>query len=179
MQGGMKPDAMMRNFKGFIDRCKSSYPHIVIDTNPSSTFTTLCSLAAADFLVAPVTLDIFSLRGINLIREVMSTMYPWLNEPDRLKILLNRIPRTSDQRKLAAIEAQEARIRAAFPQLSPCIMADRIHETSLLAASQPGHGFAVNRNDWHFFTRRAVGMLKQDLAGAAQDLLSTASVQIH
>lgn len=179
MQGGMRPDAMMQNFRKFIERCKSEYPIIILDTNPSSTFTTLCSLAAADMLIAPVTLDAFSLRGIDLIRDVMSEMYPWLKESERVKILLNRIPRTSDQAKLANLEAQEKKIREAFPSLSPSIMVDRIHETTLLRTSEPGKGFAVLRNDWRFFTRRAVNLLKADLTGAAQDLLATANGRAH
>jgi chromosome partitioning protein len=179
MQGGMRPDAMMQNFEKFIDRCKSEYPIIILDTNPSSTFTTLCSLAVADMLVAPVTLDVFSLRGIDLIRDVMSQRYSWLKEPDRLKVLLNRVPRTSDEDKLKKLETQEEKIREMFPMLSPSIMVDRIHETSLLRTSQPGQGFAVLRGDWRFFTRRAVRDLKADLTNAATDLLATINGRVQ
>ena len=58
-------------------------------------------------------------------------------------------------------------------------MADRIHFTGLMAASEPGCGFAVKRNDWRFFTRKAVKLLKADLAGAATDLLATANGRAH
>jgi len=63
--------------------------------------------------------------------------------------------------------------------MSPSIMGDRIHETTLLSTSEPGKGFAVRNNDWHFFTKRAVTMLKEDLAGAATDLLATANSRLH
>ena len=179
MQNGLMPVAMMQNFGSFIEQCKAEYGSIILDTNPSSTFTTLCALSVADYLVAPVTLDAFSLKGIDLIREVMSTMYPWLNDPERVKILLNRIPRTTDAKKRKTIEEQEQRIRQQFQNLSPSIMGDRIHETTLLSTSEPGKGFAVSNNDWHFFTRRAVTMLKEDLAGAATDLLATANNRLH
>lgn len=179
MQNGVMPIAMMQNFRSFIDRCKAQYGSVILDTNPSSTFTTLCALSVADHLVAPVTLDAFSLKGIDLIREVMSTVYPWLNNPERVKILLNRIPRTTDARKRKVIEEQEQRIRQQFQNLSPSIMGDRIHETTLLSNSEPGKGFAVSNNDWHFFTKRAVTMLKEDLAGAATDLLATANNRLH
>jgi chromosome partitioning protein len=179
MQGGLRPDAMMQNFAKFIERCKADYPIIILDTNPSSTFTTLCSLAVADLLIAPVTLDVFSLRGIDLIRDVMSQKYPWLREPERLKILLNRIPRTSDKAKLAKLVEQEKKIREMFPILSPSIMVDRIHETSLLRTSKPGQGFAVLRGDWRYFTRKAVRELKTDLTGAATDLLATVNGRTH
>src|SRR5262245_23164987 len=75
--------AMLENFKEFIAKAKEQYQFVILDTNPCSTFTTLCSLSAADYVVAPITLDTFSVRGIELIREVMSDMYPdlqWLRD---------------------------------------------------------------------------------------------------
>jgi chromosome partitioning protein len=115
MQGGLRPDAMMQNFVKFIEQCKADYPIIILDTNPSSTFTTLCALAVADMLIAPVTLDAFSLRGIDLIRDVMSPKFAWLRDAERLKILLNRIPRTADPVRLANLDVQERKIREMFP----------------------------------------------------------------
>ena len=115
MQNGARPLAMMDNFASFIAQCRAQYGSVILDTNPSSTFTTLCALSVADYLVAPVTLDAFSLKGIDLIRDVMSTMYPWLNDHERVKILLDRIPRTSDAKRQKEIGEQEKRIRQQFP----------------------------------------------------------------
>ncbi len=179
MQNGMLPSTMMQNFKTFIGKCKAEYETVILDTNPSSTFTTLCALSVADYLIAPVTLDVYSVKGIDLIREVMSEMYPWLLDSDRVKIIFNRIPRTTDQRKLDAIQQREDHIRTKFTELSPSIMAYRIHETSLLSASAAGSGFAVARDDWQFFTRRALLKLKEDVAGAATDLIATANGRLH
>jgi chromosome partitioning protein len=53
-----------RSFQQFMNLAKTEHDLIVMDTNPSATFLTLQALAAADFLVAPVTFDSFSLRGI-------------------------------------------------------------------------------------------------------------------
>jgi hypothetical protein len=153
MQNGMLPSTMMQNFKTFIGKCKAEYE--------------------------TVTLDVYSVKGIDLIREVMSEMYPWLLDSDRVKIIFNRIPRTTDQRKLDAIQQREDHIRTKFTELSPSIMAYRIHETSLLSASAAGSGFAVARDDWQFFTRRALLKLKEDVAGAATDLIATANGRLH
>ncbi|MCA1481425.1 ParA family protein, partial [Bradyrhizobium sp. NBAIM08] len=127
--------AILANFKEFIRKAKEQYKFVILDTNPCSTFTTVCSLAVADYVVAPVTLDTFSVRGIELIRDVMSEMYPdleWLRQSERVKVIFNRIPRTTDPEKINQILEQEQLIRTSFPALSPCIMPDRVHHTSLL-----------------------------------------------
>lgn len=178
MQNGLLPSTMMQNFQTFVGKCKAQYETVILDTNPSSTFTTLCALSVADYLVAPVTLDVYSVKGIDLIREVMSQMYPWLNDAERVKIILNRVPRTSDPDKLGKIQQREDELRTKFPALSASIMAYRIHETSLLSASGT-LGFAVARNDRNPFTRRALSKLKEDMAGAATDLIATASNRFH
>jgi cellulose biosynthesis protein BcsQ len=174
--GGARATAMIENFKEFIEKCKSDYDFVILDTNPASTFTTLCSLAVADYVVAPVTLDIFSVRGIQLIREVMAENYPWLGwlaDGSRVKVILNRIPRTSDPEKRKKIVEQETRIRSAFPLLSESIMPDRIHETSLLHNVEPGLGFALDRVRRGFFAARARKALKTDLERTATDLVAT------
>ena len=86
----------------------------------------------------------FSVRGIELIRDVMSEMYPeleWLRQSERVKVIFNRIPRTKDPEKITQIFEQEQRIRESFPALSPCIMPDRVHHTSLLFNEEPGTWF--------------------------------------
>lgn len=170
--------AILANFKEFIKKAREQYPFVILDTNPCSTFTTVCALAVADYVVAPVTLDTFSVRGIELIRDVMSEMYPgleWLKESERVKVIFNRIPRTSDPQKLDKIIEQEQLIRTNFPSLSPCIMPDRVHHTSLLFNDQPGLGFALSRARSGFFGNRARAALKTDLQRTATDLIATAN----
>jgi cellulose biosynthesis protein BcsQ len=130
----------------------------------------------ADYVVAPVTLDIFSVRGIQLIREVISNIYPdleWLNDAGRVKVIFNRVPRTGDRRKLNKILEQEQLIRTTFPALSPSIMPDRVHYTSLLFNEEPGRGFALARAHRGFFGREARAALKTDLQRTATDLIAT------
>jgi chromosome partitioning protein len=175
---GPKADAMIGNFKDFIKKCKADYKFVILDTNPASTFTTLCSLAVADFVVAPVTLDIFSVRGIQLVREVMSSTYPWLNwltDGSRVKVIFNRIPRTKDGEKAKKILEQEERILTAFPTLGESLMPNRIHETSLLQNAEPGLGFALERARRGFFAYRARSALQDDLERSATELVATAN----
>jgi chromosome partitioning protein len=170
--------ALLANFKEFIEDAKKQYKFVILDTNPCSTFTTVCSLSVADYVVAPVTLDTFSVRGIELIREIMSDMYPdlnWLKDSARVKVMFNRIPRTTDTKKQNKIYEQEQLIRTSFPSLSPSIMPDRIHHTSLLFNEQPGLGFALSRPHSTFFGRQARAALKDDLQRTAIDLIATAA----
>lgn len=178
ISGPAKARALLKNFKDFIAKAKEQYKFVILDTNPCSTFTTVCSLSVADYVVAPVTLDTFSVRGIELIREVMSDMYPdleWLRDSERVKVIFNRMPRTSDPKKRSQTLAQEELIRTTFPGLGPCIMPDRVHHTSLLFNEAPGLGFALSRTQRGFFGHRARTALKTDLQRTATDLIATAN----
>jgi cellulose biosynthesis protein BcsQ len=175
---GPRADAMIGNFKDFIKKCKADFRFVILDTNPASTFTTLCSLAVADFIVAPVTLDIFSVRGIQLVREVMSSTYPWLNwltDGSRVKVIFNRIPRTKDAEKTKKILKQEERILTTFPALKESVMPNRIHEAPLLQNAEPGLGFALERARRGYFATRARLALKDDLERSATELIATAN----
>src|ERR1700694_2976749 len=56
-----------QRFTEFIKQAQADYDLIVMDTNPSATLMTLQALAVSNFLVAPISFDKFSMRGIHLI----------------------------------------------------------------------------------------------------------------
>ena len=60
----------IQNFKDFVREAATHYDYIVVDTNPSTNIGSLCALAAADFVVAPMKMDIFSVRGIIMLQEI-------------------------------------------------------------------------------------------------------------
>ena len=53
------------------DHYRSEYDLIVFDTNPNATFLTRCALEAADRVLAPMHPDVYSLRGVKLLNQVV------------------------------------------------------------------------------------------------------------
>ena len=109
--GRARANAAVQHFYNFMDKARAEYDLIVLDTNPSATFTTLCALDAANFLVAPITMDTFSMRGIHLLTHVLKGRYPWLGNPRCVRIMPNRIPVSTDTRALDRLEREEKEVR--------------------------------------------------------------------
>lgn len=170
LPGGLRVDTAVQHFHDFMKRATQEYDLIVLDTNPSGTFTTLCALGVANFLVAPVTLDNFSMRGVHLITNVLNGRYPWLNNPRQIQLLLNRIPRTNDEAMLNRLDREEQQIRQNFPSLASSIMGNRIYESKLLGNRQPQAGFVADRPIWPML-RPALAKVKKDFEEAAKELL--------
>jgi cellulose biosynthesis protein BcsQ len=98
MIAGVKPgqayrfDQMGTNFGGLLESAKEFYDLIVIDTNPSGNIATFLAVKHAQYIVAPVSSDRFSIRGIALMREVFSHEFEWLKkEPWRLIPIINNV----------------------------------------------------------------------------------------
>lgn len=170
LPGGLQVKAAVQHFEDFMTRAINEYDLIILDTNPSGTFTTLCALGVSNFLVAPVTLDNFSMRGVHLLTNVLSSRFPWLDNPKRVQLLLNRIPRTTDVSMLNRLDREEHDIRNNFPNLASSIMGNRIYESKLLANRQPQLGFVADRPIWPML-RPALAKVKRDFAEAANELL--------
>jgi chromosome partitioning protein len=170
MPGGLVSNAAVQHFYNFMDMAKAEYDLIVLDTNPSATFTTLCALDAANFLVAPVTMDAFSMRGIHLLTNVLKGRYQWLGNPRRVRIMPNRIPLTSDAKLLDRLEREEKEVREKFRHLEDSIMVSRIHESKLLSHKAPDGGFIADRRVWPMH-RHWRARVKADFDEAAKEIL--------
>src|SRR5262249_9860221 len=70
----------IQSFKSFIKEATKVYDYVVVDTNPSTNIGTQCALAACDFVVAPMKMDIFSVRGIVMLQEVFGDDYECLQK---------------------------------------------------------------------------------------------------
>jgi hypothetical protein len=81
------------NFRRMIDYFRSEYDLIVFDTNPNATFLTRCALEAADRILAPMHPDMYSLRGVKLLNQVMHEQVSDEKRPD-LSILFNTVGRS-------------------------------------------------------------------------------------
>ena len=111
-------EAAAERFKNFIDQAKAEYDLIAIDTNPSATFVTMQALANANFLVAPITFDAFSMQGIHLVVHHLRQTFPWLGNPASLALVANKVPRSPTDSEVRRLEMEENRIRQRYPVLS-------------------------------------------------------------
>ena len=170
MPGGLVANAAVQHFYNFMDKTRREYDLIVLDTNPSATFTTLCALDAANFLVAPITMDTFSMRGVHLLTNVLKGRYQWLANPKRVRILPNRIPVTSDARAQDRLDREEKEVRERFPHLQDSLMLNRIHEFKLLSHKAPDTGFIADRRIWPIH-RAWRSRVVEDFNRAAKEIL--------
>lgn len=159
------------SFGYFMETARRDYDFIVLDTNPSATFTTLQALEVSEFLVAPITFDAFSMRGIDLIIRTLKGRYQWLDNPRRLMIVPNKIKRTTGS-GLGTLAADENAVREKFPNLKPSITLSRIHESRFLdnRIAQRGNGFVVDQ--------RVLPMHRSHLDTVAGDFKSVARALI-
>ena len=81
------------NFRKMIDYYRSHYDLIVFDTNPNATFLTRCALEAADRVLAPMHPDVYSLRGVRLLNQVMQEQVSADKRP-YLSVLFNTVGRS-------------------------------------------------------------------------------------
>jgi chromosome partitioning protein len=170
MPGGLVANAAVQHFYNFMDKAKGEYDLIVLDTNPSATFTTLCALDAANFLVAPITMDTFSIRGIHLLTHVLKGRYQWLGNPKHVRIMPNRIPVSSDAKVLDRLDREEKDLRKKFPHLVDSLMISRIQESKLLSHKASDGGFIADRRVWPMH-RQWKARVKADFDAAAKEIL--------
>lgn len=123
------PDALAaikQHFLRSVDHYRSEYDLIVFDTNPNATFLTRCALEAADRVIAPMHADIYSLRGVRLLAQVIRDQVEAHKRP-ALSILFNAVNRNeqstfeADARngvfdEIAGFPLAEALLTAALPR---------------------------------------------------------------
>ena len=133
-------------FKNFIDQAKQEYDLIVIDTNPSATFVTMQALENSNFLVAPITFDAFSLQGIHLVVHHLKDTFSWLDNPTRLCLVANKVPRSPSDSDLRRLEREEKKIKKRYTRLARSIKLERVHNSNLIANRAVGKGFLADHN---------------------------------
>ena len=133
-------------FKHFIDQAKRDYDLVLIDTNPSATFVTMQALENANFLVAPITFDAFSLQGIHLIVHHLKATFQWLDNPTRLCLVANKVPRAPSDSDLRRMEREENKIKFRYPRLARSIKLERIHSSNIIANRPAAKGFIADHN---------------------------------
>ena len=80
-------------FLRMVDHYRSEYDLIVFDTNPNATFLTRCALEAADRVLAPLHADVYSLRGVRLLNQVIEEQVEEGKRP-ALSVMFNAVGRS-------------------------------------------------------------------------------------
>lgn len=133
-------------FIEFIDNLRSEKDVVCIDCNPSSSFMTLCALQVATHVLVPVRPDRYSLLGLKMLDKFIGDMKEVSKKPD-LVILLNGIVSKGYD------PAVENSLRS-DPKFGLKTMANSLHMTKLLEASQSYTGFATDKKQsWRITSR--------------------------
>src|SRR5262249_30372968 len=132
----------IQNFDDVINEA-AAYDFIFLDTNPSANLATMCALQTAHFVVAPMAMDIFSVRGIRILKEVFADKYHWLNEDQRIIGIWNKVD--SRLRGTDATSRLERALAETNPEIFRWVLANRIYETNHLHYEGSRRGFAQDQ----------------------------------
>lgn len=123
------------NFRRMIDYYRSEYDLIVFDTNPNATFLTRCALEAANRVLAPMHPDVYSLRGVRLLNQVMQEQVSDEKRP-ALSVLFNTVSR-SEQSNFEADARNGAFDEAAGFALSKALLGHALPRSGHLVVRSP------------------------------------------
>jgi cellulose biosynthesis protein BcsQ len=157
----------IQSFRAFIEEASKQYDYIVVDTNPSTNIATLCALAACDVVVAPMKMDIFSVRGIVMLQEIFGDEYECLKKESK-KIIGVWNMMDKKLRQTNVVSSIERSLHDANKDVFGMTVGPRIYETSYLHYREEKgfiHDFSrIRRRD--FFNRA-----KKELSGVCTELL--------
>ena len=123
------------NFRRMIDYYRSEYDLIVFDTNPNATFLTRCAMEAADRVLTPMHPDIYSLRGVKLLNQVMQEQISEEKRPE-LSILFNTVGRSEQSNFEADARNGTYNDQAGFA-LSEALLASALPRSGHLVVRSP------------------------------------------
>lgn len=142
------------SFLRFVNKAKDDFDVIAIDCNPSSSFLTVCALHAADYVLAPVRPDRYSVLGIKLMQRLINRL-PLKSKP-KLHIVINGIDRNDAQNSVET----NLRLDNTFGKK---VLLSKIYDTNLLRVDNSYAGFAVDKK------RPYKNTLVADLATVAKE----------
>ena len=137
MSDKRKLNAVRDRFLSFVRTARQHFGVIVIDCNPSSSFFTLCALHACTHLLVPVRPDRYSILGLELLAEFVSSIDEIDPKPP-LSIVLNGVPRGGYDPSV------ENELRA-HKQFGASTLANVIHQSNILIAGPAYTGFAADK----------------------------------
>ncbi len=128
------------NFRRMIDHYRSEYDLIIFDTNPNATFLTRCALEASDHVLAPMHADVYSLRGVRLLNQVIEEQVSADMRP-ALSVLFNAVGR-SEQSNFEADARNGAFDEQAGFALSKALLSSALPKSGHLVVRSPEEGDA-------------------------------------
>jgi chromosome partitioning protein len=147
MVAGVRPgqafrfDQMGNKFGQLLDAATNMYNLVVLDTNPSGNIATFLAVKHANYIIAPVTSDRFSIRGIALMREVFANEFEWLRkEPWRLIPIINNV--RSDRDAARVRDQLKAKAEGSFGEEA---LIEYVKYSGFLAYNEKKLGFAIDR----------------------------------
>lgn len=127
-----------QHFLRCVEHYRSEYDLIIFDTNPNATFLTRCALEAADRVIAPMHADTYSLRGIRLLNQVITSQLDAARRP-RLSVLFNAVNR-SEQSPFEADARTGVFDRIAGFALSDALMTSALPRSAHFSVRPPQPG---------------------------------------
>ncbi|MEZ5945672.1 MAG: AAA family ATPase [Hyphomonas sp.] len=131
-------DKIKQHFLRTVEYYRSEYDLIVFDTNPNATFLTRCALEASDRVIAPMYTDIYSLRGVKLLQQVIQQQVAPEKRPE-LSVLFNAVGRSEQSTFEADARNGAFDAIAGFP-LSKALMRTALPRSRHLAVKAPQEG---------------------------------------
>ncbi len=109
-------EALIKNFKGFIEAAKKHYGLVVIDLNPGASFLTELALSVSTHILAPVRPDRYSRRGLVLLDRLIDKAFRLSAAPQRIA-LVNGYHRSGNQALLEGENEVIADIATSWPRV--------------------------------------------------------------
>lgn len=126
-----------KRLHAFIDQARQEYGLVVMDCNPSSSFSTKCAINAATHILIPVRPDKYSILGVQMLWNYCDELRPH-NTPIR-KILMNDYNQGQQASRNTDNELRGHHI------FGPHVLAARLRHSTLLSAKRDYTGFAADR----------------------------------
>ncbi len=124
-----------RTFLRMIEHYRAEYDLVVFDTNPNATFLTRCVLEAADHVLAPMHADVYSLRGVRLLNQVIQDQIEAAKRP-KINVMFNAVNR-SEQSTFEADARNGVHDGAAGFALSKALLRSALPRSAHLAVRAP------------------------------------------
>ena len=142
--GANEREYCIQNFNKFMAEARKQYDYVFVDTNPSTNIAIMCALDACNFIIAPMTMDIFSVRGILMLKDIFSDRFIWLRDnPARIIGIWNMV--ASRLRNSDRLSVAERTLQNSNADIFRTALVNRIYETDYLHYEGRKRGFLHDR----------------------------------
>jgi cellulose biosynthesis protein BcsQ len=164
--GASDSNFCIQSFRLFIAEARKLYDYVFIDTNPSTNIATLCALNVADYIISPITMDIFAARGVLMIRKLFSDRFRYLDDNAKVIGIWNMVD--SKLRSSSRTSPAEEILFKKSPAAFELALANRIYDSGYLNYRGQRRGFVhdlpgISRIDYFNRTKRDFALVCEEL----------------